>query len=65
MLEYCKTILKKVSFNKTLFEKELRKSLTLIKKEERLIFINWCKATFGDKTEAIEHFALLIARTSN
>jgi len=63
MLEYCKTILQKVSFNKSLFEKELKKSLTLIKKEDRQAFIKWCKATFTDKIDAVEKYALLVART--
>ena len=63
MLEYCKTILQKVSFSKTLFEKELRKSLTLISKEERVNFILWCKANFAGKTDAIDKFALIVERT--
>ena len=61
MLEYCKTILQKVSFNKSLFEKELKKSLSLIKKEERKTFIQWCKETFIDKIDSIEKYALLVA----
>lgn len=49
MLEYCKTILRKVSFSEKLFEKELKKALTRIKKEERRALIDWCKSQFKDK----------------
>ncbi len=47
MLELSKQILQKVSFDRKLFEKELRKSLRWIKKEERLLLKTWCIATFG------------------
>jgi len=48
MLEYTKTILHKVSFNRELFGKELRKSLKWLKKEEVIALQAWCLLTFGD-----------------
>lgn len=47
MLEMSKYILKKVSFDKRLFRKELLKSLRWLKKEEALLLKSWCLATFG------------------
>ena len=47
MLELTKKILLKVSFDKMLFQKELKKSLKWIKKEETLLLKAWCLATFG------------------
>jgi len=47
MLELSKQILQKVSFDKLLFEKELKKAKRWIKKEEILILRVWCIATFG------------------
>ena len=47
MLEFSKQILQKVSFDRRLFEKELRKSLKWIRKEEALVLKAWCVATFG------------------
>lgn len=49
MLELCKEILIKVSFDKVLFQKELSKSLTWIKSEEVDGFKEWCLKTFGKK----------------
>ncbi|MCD4734733.1 MAG: hypothetical protein K8R53_01695 [Bacteroidales bacterium] len=48
MLKYTKTILQKVSFNKDLFRKELRKSLKWLNKEEMLILKIWCVSQFGN-----------------
>jgi hypothetical protein len=48
MLEYCKTILQKVSFNPALFGKELRKSIKWLQKDEIFILRTWCILTFGD-----------------
>lgn len=42
MLEYIKTILEKVSFDRKLFEKELRKSLKLLVGEEVAELRAWC-----------------------
>ncbi|MEE4256104.1 MAG: hypothetical protein V2I47_03620 [Bacteroidales bacterium] len=49
MLEYTKTILSKVSFNRELFGKELRKSLKWLKREEIIALQAWCLLTFGDR----------------
>lgn len=49
MLEYAKTILKKVSFDTRLFEKELRKAIKLLVHEELQELKSWCYATFGDR----------------
>lgn len=48
MLEYSKTILQKVSFNRELFKKELIKSLRWLHKEEIILLKIWCLATFSD-----------------
>ena len=47
MLEYTKTILSKVSFDKFLFEKELRKALRTILPEEIDQFKEWCYTQFA------------------
>ena len=47
MLEYIKTILVKVSFDRMLFEKELRKSFTLLMQEELTELKNWCYMQFS------------------
>jgi hypothetical protein len=49
MLEYTKTILAKVSFDKMLFEKELRKGLCKLEGEEALLLEEWCRERFPDK----------------
>ncbi|WP_027421469.1 hypothetical protein [Crocinitomix catalasitica] len=49
MLELCKEILTKVSFDKVLFQKELNKSLKWIKSDEIEGFKSWCLKTFGTK----------------
>ncbi len=48
MLEYSKTILQKVSFNRELFKKELIKSVRWLHKEEIILLQIWCLATFND-----------------
>jgi len=48
MLEYTKLILRKVSFSKELFGKELRKSIKWLKKDEIIVLQSWCIITFGD-----------------
>ena len=55
MLELCKEILIKVSFDKVLFQKELSKSLSWIKSEEVDGFKEWCLKTFGKKYPQILH----------
>ncbi len=47
MLELSKTILKRISFDKKLFKKELRKSLNWIKPDEKTLLKVWCLAQFG------------------
>jgi hypothetical protein len=47
MLELSKKILQKVSFDRQLFKKELRKSLNWVKPSERVLLKTWCLATFG------------------
>ncbi len=47
MLEYVKTILKKVSFDRKLFEKELIKAIKALVKEEIRELKEWCYKTFG------------------
>ncbi|MFN8154787.1 MAG: hypothetical protein U0Y08_10890 [Bacteroidia bacterium] len=49
MFEYSKEILTKVSFDRSLFAKELHKAITWLKKEERKMLMVWCLATFGNK----------------
>ncbi len=47
MLEYSKIILEKVSFDSTLFEKELRKAVQNMSREEEKKLEAWCYANFG------------------
>jgi len=47
MLDYTKMILEKVSFNRELFHKELKKSFRWLKKEEIIVLQSWCVLTFG------------------
>ncbi|MFT6215938.1 MAG: hypothetical protein ACJAS3_002339 [Roseivirga sp.] len=47
MLEYFKTILAKVSFDKKLFEKELRKAILSVVGDELGELKRWCYAKFG------------------
>jgi hypothetical protein len=47
MLELSKEILQKVSFDRKLFEKELRKAIRWVRSEDRSTLKIWCVATFG------------------
>jgi len=47
MLEYVKTILLKVSFDKMLFEKELRKALRMLVPTELVELKSWCYQQFA------------------
>ncbi|OEK03240.1 hypothetical protein BFP97_17675 [Roseivirga sp. 4D4] len=47
MLEYFKIILSKVSFDKKLFERELRKAIKSLVEDELNELKNWCYAQFG------------------
>lgn len=49
MLEYSKTVLEKVSFNRELFRKELQKSKKVLKEDEIELLQNWCRISFTDK----------------
>jgi hypothetical protein len=53
MLEYFKTILSKVSFDKKLFEKELLKALKQLVSEELKTFKEWCYEQFSQIHGAI------------
>ncbi len=47
MLELSKQILQKVSFDRRLFKKELKKSFKWVNPHERQDLKTWCLATFG------------------
>ena len=47
MLELSKTILKRFSFDKELFRKELKKAKNWVKPNEALLLKVWCLAQFG------------------
>lgn len=49
MLDYVKSILSKVSFDKKLFEKELVKALALLVENELHSFKEWCYHQFSNK----------------
>jgi hypothetical protein len=48
MLEFCKEVLVKVSFDKVLFAKELKKSLRWLKGHDRASLKQWCLNRYGD-----------------
>ncbi len=47
MLEFCKTVLIKVSFDRTLFAKELKKSVRWLKRSEIIKLKDWCLNRYG------------------
>ncbi|MCP2042390.1 hypothetical protein [Pontibacter sp. HSC-36F09] len=49
MLEYVKTILLKVSFDKMLFEKELRKAFKVLIPDELKQLKQWCYEKFSER----------------
>lgn len=54
MLNYCKKILKSVSFDKELFEKELKKAVrNLLLYDEVLALRKWCFRKFGNPYKQI------------
>ncbi|NUM49680.1 MAG: hypothetical protein HUU48_01070 [Flavobacteriales bacterium] len=53
MFELSKQVLTKVSFDKTLFKKELKKSLKWLKKEEAMLLKIWCLTTFVQYSDTI------------
>jgi len=59
MFELSKKVLEKVSFDKTLFRKELAKAINWIKPDEKTLLKVWCLATFGNEyqKEILETFS--------
>ncbi len=53
MYELSKKILEKVSFDKTLFRKELTKAVKWIKPDEKMLLMVWCITTFGHQHKDI------------
>ena len=53
MLEYFKNILAKVSFDRTLFEKEPKKAIRSLVPEEIITLRDWCYDQFGQIYESI------------
>ena len=53
MLEYIKTILKKVSFDIQLFEKELKKAINQLINEDLEELKRWCYINFSGKHELV------------
>ena len=49
MLEFCKNILEKVSFDQVLFKKELVKSIQWINKTDAKSLRDWCIEIYGNK----------------
>ena len=47
MLEFSKIVLKKVSFDKKLFKKELRKNAMWLSKNDMIILKIWALSTFS------------------
>ncbi|MEQ9229270.1 MAG: hypothetical protein RIF46_01205 [Cyclobacteriaceae bacterium] len=54
MLEYFKTVLSKVSFDKRLFEKELKKALNALIPDEVTQLRDWCYAKFSEHEPILE-----------
>ncbi|MCW3070373.1 MAG: hypothetical protein JWO44_263 [Bacteroidetes bacterium] len=49
MFEMYKYILGKVSFDKDIFQKELKKAVSALKKEEADALIGWCRISFDEQ----------------
>lgn len=54
MLEYSKTILKKVSFDSFLFEKELKKSLSYLMPDEIQELLMWAQDHHSEYSEILK-----------
>ena len=63
MFELSKNILEKVSFDKTLFRKELTKSLKWLKYEERMLLIVWCISTYQQYKDVIVEVYKNVSKT--
>jgi hypothetical protein len=63
MLDYFKLILEKVSFDKFLFEKELRKALALLQPSEQEDFRKWCYKKFEPQYKNVlnNHFKMVLS----
>ncbi len=61
MLEYVKTILKKVSFDLALFEKELLKAIDNLVLKEIKVLKRWCYRSFGKSYRPILDRCFVIA----
>lgn len=61
MLNYFKTVLKKVSFDARLFEKELRKAIKTLIAEEVQELRNWCYANYGSQHGAVLNRCFVVA----
>lgn len=55
MLEYVKMILEKVSFDKVLFEKELKKGMKLLVPAEIKLLKSWCYEKFTRYKNLLNH----------
>jgi hypothetical protein len=53
MLHLSKSVLKKVSFDRLLFKKELQKAKQWLKREEQILLRAWCLATFAGTYEDV------------
>jgi hypothetical protein len=53
MLDFCKEVLTKVSFDRFLFRKELQKAIRWLSGEELVQFRHWCLETFGNRYREI------------
>jgi hypothetical protein len=51
MLEYTKTIMQKVSFNRLLLQKELGKAMKWLNQQEREELAKWTRLNFGPSYE--------------
>jgi ACT domain-containing protein len=61
MLDYQKKILKKVSFSKELFSKELKKSVKWLSKTDFTKLIDWAKRNFSYKySDIISNFQKIL-----
>ena len=49
MLEFCKTVLKRVSFDRRLFARELKKSFSWLSYDDALALKTWALDTYSNK----------------